>query len=187
MAVQSRGVNFESIVTYIKKYRGEEGLVEFSKRLQAVGVPKGMCAFKSIDPKGWYPVEHEFKFLQVMDHLLGNGDMSRCRIFGEYTANDIGYLRLFIKWTKMSPQSIAKRALEDWPKAYTESTLKAVETSDKRIVMRLEGFPSNEYHCQNLLGLFEAIIKLSGKVGHATETQCHAKGAKFCEYVIDIE
>jgi len=187
MAVLSKGVNFEAINNYVKKAKGTDGLAEYSKRLKAVGVPTNIADPKTLDPKAWYPVEHEFKFLSVMDQYLGNGDRSRCYQFGIYSANDIGYLKLFIKWAQVSPQTVAKRAAEDWPKAYSGSTLSASVITDKEIVVKLQDFPSNEYHCENLRGLFEGIIKLSGKKATVVESQCKTKGAPYCEFTVTLD
>lgn len=187
MGVKSRGINFELLLNYIKKVKGSDGLEEFNKALKRTDLPTEMKDIRNIKGKEWYPVEYEFEYLKVLDNTLGSGDMTRCRAYGFYSASDLGFLQYFVRWLKVSPQTIAKKAHEDWPKAYKGGNLYGKEITEDRIVMCLEDFPANEHFCENLVGLFEGVIKLTGKKGKVVHKVCTSKGGEVCDFEVNIK
>ena len=177
-----RGVALKTDGEYILREKGEEGLGELEKKLEAMGCPIRYREIKTMD---FYPIGLRVISLLAIKEIFG---------FSNEKIKEMGFdapkvsliIKLFAKYF-VAVSKAAEKAPLIWKKHYTKGELSAVEVNEKekRIVLRVEGLDVHPVFCQYLAGYLGSITQMVIAVPVTiSETKCSFSGAHYHEYLL---
>ena len=85
----------------------------------------------------------------------------------------------------MTPPALLSKASQMWSSLYNRGELKVDDQTSNSARIRLVNFPSEPAGCARITGWMERMAELTGaKNVNVQQTQCFAKGAANCEWVV---
>lgn len=181
-----KGTSLKSALSYIQQTFGDEKL---SQVLAALPPPEQAALSKLVLASDWYPFQTYQLLLTAMDRVLGQGDEQICRACGRFDAEyDLNKVyKIFYRLG--APLFIIGNAPLVWRSYYDSGRVEVEKINATRVKLQIR--EADEYArvvCREMEGWMERTIELSGgRQVKAEETQCRARGAAWCEYLVNWE
>ncbi len=131
---------------------------------------------------------HDSKFYdnEIMERILRwisvNHGMERVRQAGKFTVKNLGLFSYMVRF--MSMEAMLNRAEERFRELYKFGELD-IEVNDKKAIIRMRDVSGIEENCQGWMGVLDAMMELTKTKGTVTHTECQAKDAGQCIYIIE--
>lgn len=132
------------------------------------------------------PVHMLNRFTEEAAKAKGEPVEAFARRAGQEAAGDAvkGIYRFFV--LVLTPAALLSKGSQMWSALYNRGQLRVIEQSPNSARLRLEDFPSEIPGCWRTTGWIERMGQLTGaKQVQVQQTQCFAKGAPHCEWVIN--
>ena len=85
----------------------------------------------------------------------------------------------------LTPPALMSKASQMWSSLYNRGEMKVEEQTDHGARVRLLNFPSEVAGCSRITGWIERMAEMTGvKDVQVQQTQCAAKGAECCEWLV---
>jgi len=186
LTVQERGTDIKFLVNYVKSKEGLAGLKKVEAALSKVGYQ--MPDVEKIGDLEWIPSSCPTIFMVASVKVFNWQESDLIELGKSALAFHPLLRRFFIKYF-LSLEKTFKKAVQIWPKQYSEGRVEIVkyEKQDQSIVVRLINFKKHPFICLFLQGVFIKIIKTetgSRKV-IGRETKCAFKGDPYHEFVFE--
>lgn len=113
---------------------------------------------------------------------------SFARRAGREAASDAvkGIYRFFAR--VLTPVALLSRASQMWSSLYSRGELRVDNQTETSARIRLVNYPSETANCLRITGWIERMAEMTtSKTIEVTQTQCFAKGAAHCEWVVKWE
>jgi len=174
---------FHTNVKYIRRRRGNEGIILLNKILKEMGVDLNAEKIEAMKPSENIPLELRVKFLEACLKLFDN-DTAKLRAMGREAPKDSLIVRLFLGYF-MSPNGVIKHAPALWKEHYSEGELFIVQNDPNVGRLGLRNFKYSKLMCIYLCGYFEGVGDVTrAKNISCRETKCVHEGADYCEFEI---
>jgi hypothetical protein len=136
-------------------------------------------------PTETIPVHVLNKMTAEAAHAKGEPVEAFARRAGREAAGDAvkGIYRFFA--LVLTPAALLSKASQMWSSLYSRGDLRVDEQTSNSARLRLLNFPSEAANCQRVTGWIERMAQITGvKNVDVKQTQCYAKGAANCEWVV---
>lgn len=123
------------------------------------------------------------RFTEEAAKLKGENVDTFARRAGREAAGDAvkGIYRFFA--LVMTPPALLGKAGAMWSSLYNRGEMKVDQQTEKSARIRLHNFPSEAAGCARVTGWIERMAELTGvKNISVQQTECYAKGGKWCEW-----
>jgi uncharacterized protein (TIGR02265 family) len=85
----------------------------------------------------------------------------------------------------LTPPALLSKASQMWSTLYSRGDLRVDEQTNASARLRLLNFPTETANCLRITGWLERMAELTGaKKVEVHQTQCYAKGAPHCEWIL---
>lgn len=85
----------------------------------------------------------------------------------------------------LTPHALLSKASQMWSSLYSRGELRVDSETDTSARLRLVNYPSEPANCIRVTGWIERMAEMTGrKQVEVTQTQCFAKGAPHCEWIV---
>jgi hypothetical protein len=85
----------------------------------------------------------------------------------------------------LTPPALLLRASQMWSSLYSRGELRVDNQTDRSARLRLVNYPSETANCLRITGWIERMAEMTGSKNiEVTQTQCFARGAPHCEWMV---
>lgn len=85
----------------------------------------------------------------------------------------------------LTPPALLSKASQMWSTLYSRGDLRVDEQTNASARLRLLNFPTETANCLRITGWLERMAEMTGaKKVEVRHTQCYAKGAPHCEWIL---
>lgn len=85
----------------------------------------------------------------------------------------------------LTPAALLSKASQMWSSLYNRGDMRVEDQTSNSARIRILNFPSEVAGCSRITGWMERMAELTGaKNVNVEQTQCYAKGAPHCEWVV---
>ena len=175
-----RGMAIRSIINFILKERGEEGLKKFKDAIINLGFS---IKHEEIKLMEFYPINLWVVFLLTTKRLFGLGDKEVEEI-GKFESKTSLVLRLSMRYF-FSADRVVKEAPNMWRKAITAGDIKITEYDEdkKYAILKLKNLRTHPIQCQFFKGYFSSVVQMIIKnPTTCEETKCPHKDDEYHEF-----
>ncbi len=118
--------------------------------------------------------------------IKGEALDSFARRAGREAASDAvkGIYRFFAR--VLTPPALLSKASQMWSSLYSRGELRVDNQTERSARLRLLNYPTETANCLRITGWLERMAEMTGsKQVQVTQTQCFAKGAPHCEWIVE--
>ncbi len=184
---KTRGAVFHTDVKYVLDKKGEQGLDELRKKLEALG-QKNIYG-KEIKSTGWYPLGWRILSLLLIEETFNWGGKEIINM-GMSAPKHSFIVKTLLRYF-VSIEKTFEESSKYWEKHYSVGKLEApeIDIKNKKLVLHLMDFKIHPILCAYFKGYFKAIANLVVKTDKMTikETKCAFDKDLYHEYVIEWE
>lgn len=173
------------IVRYVRARVGDYGLAQTMGR---AGDDRPVSLLE--DPRSWSTHDQAIRLLAAAAEVIGDPDIGRHvgeEMLRQHDGTDVANLLRSLG----SPGELLRNVTAAAAKFTTVSSLEPLEVGDAHAVVRAvtrPGFVRHVYLCEFTKGLLSQVPVLFGLVpAVVTETECQARGGRFCLYSVAWE
>lgn len=181
--VTVKGSGIAPTMKYIREHHGDDA----AERIFAALPPDVRQALRSPLASRWYPVEYVGELMKAIQAHMGSDDDTLFAISRDSAKSAFSMIyKVFFKLG--SPAFIIGRVSSVWGMLCSAGHLSVPEKDNKRLLIRLTGFPyRNPAYCGiRLRGWFHAALEVSGcDITRGEHTMCACNGAPHCEWVFE--
>ncbi|HMD47410.1 MAG TPA: EAL domain-containing protein [Acidimicrobiales bacterium] len=173
------------ILRYLRAHGGEAAVAE---ALARAGEQRDAATLE--DPRSWSTHDEAIALLTAASEVTGDPDVPRHvgeEMLRQHDGTEVANLLRSLG----SPAELLRNVTAAAARFSTVSLLEALEVGEAHAVIRAEaraGFPRHLYLCEFTRGLLSQVPVLFGLVqAVVTETECQARGGRFCLYSVAWE
>ena len=131
------------------------------------------------------PVHMLNVFTEAAAKVMGEPVEKFARRAGREAAGDAvkGIYRFFAM--VLTPPALLSKASQMWSSLYNRGDMRVEDQTGTSARIRILNFPSEVAGCSRITGWMERMAELTGaKNVNVEQTQCYAKGAPHCEWIV---
>ena len=175
-------MGIKSSIEFVIQKEGKEALEKIESEMERTGYP---IKYKEMKAMGFYHLGLESALLLVIKKLFNYNDKD-FQEMGRFGAKSSLIIRLFTQYF-ISFEKFIDKPPEMWRKYFTVGNLKIQEYNekDKYVIVRLEEFNLNRFHCQLFLGFCSVLLEMMTKAEvTGQEMKCPFKGDDYHEFLL---
>lgn len=128
----------------------------------------------------WKPVDDLVAYMETARRLHAPQDGTFFRRLGRHSGA-LSRAAAGFRPMVATPETAIRMGPVTWRAFYDEGRLEVVESSERRGVVRVHGFPASRPLCERRSGAWETLLSTDALSAVVEETRCAAAGAPCCE------